>query len=120
MEELNILEVPRILADTRYPISDRLKLADQFSNTVVKELGPFITDVSRFIDSKEHDKFSRIGSPEDVVYKLFVQPSHILAVITQDDIDAATNEMIAVKDDMVKEMTKTLESLIKTKNMLGV
>lgn len=115
MEELNILEVPSILADTRYEVSDRLKLADQFSDIVIKEFGPLLKDFARFINSKEPGKFSFIESPEDVVNKMFVQPSHVLAVISPDED--------SIKDDvnvLVKEMTKTLESLIKTKNILGV
>ena len=116
MEELNILEVPRILADTRYEISDRLKLADQFSDIVIKEFGPLLKDFSRFIKTKEPEKFSSLmGSPDEAVYKMFVQPSHVLAVISPDND--------SIKDDvdvLVKEMTKTLESLIKTKSILGV
>ncbi len=115
MEELNILEVPHILADTRYPVSDRLKLAGQFECIVTKELGSLLEDISRFINKKEPEKFSFIGSPEDAINKLFIHPAYMLAsMIEVDDL---------IKDDvntMVNEMTKTLESLIKTKNILGV
>ena len=113
MEELNILEVPRILADTRYPVSDRLKLADKFSDTVVTELGPLLKDFARFVNTKEPGNV--LGSPEDAVHKMFVQPSHVLAIITPDDDP--------IKDDvnvLVNEMTKALKTLIKMKVILGV
>ena len=116
MEELNILEVPRILADTRYPVSDRIKLAGQFKDIVTKELGSLLEDISRFIDSKEHDKFSRIGFPEDAIDKLFIKPAYMFATLTKDDYSMLKDDI----DEMVNGMTKALASLIKTKNILGV
>lgn len=116
MSELNILEVPHILADTNYSVSDRLKLAGQFECIVTKELGPLLTDISRFIDSKEHDKFSRIGRPEDTVDKLFIKPAYLLASLTKDDYPMLKDDL----NEMANEMTKTLEHVIKVKNILGV
>lgn len=111
MEEMSILDVLPVLADTRYSVADRCGLAYKYNEVFKKEFDPIIDGVCGFIAEKypEEKRLMMVGDPKE----MFHNTTYFLAKLT--DGDGHDDKEV---EKLIQITRKNVEKLIYIKNIL--